>query len=235
MQKPADKTIGPNPTSIMRSVDSGMAETDKNSIACVTKYAGGHATSVGQDIPPSVINPGEVVMTLGQQKEVYTGPLRILTDSVENNTQVLINCRKNKKLLGRVRAFDEHFNMVLEEVKEMWTELPIIVRGKKQARPVHKDRFISKMFLRGDTVVLINKMGVETWTKRDYPVADNMMIGSKDTETEQLDERDGEKYLLSTASTGGPELEAAPTEDLRMKPIVPHDSQMPRISESREQ
>ena len=89
MQKPADKTIGPHPTSIMRSVDSGMAETDKNSIACVTKYdrshAGGHATSVGQDIPPSVINPGEVVMTLGQQKEVYTSPLMILTDSVENN------------------------------------------------------------------------------------------------------------------------------------------------------
>jgi hypothetical protein len=30
----------------------------------------------------------------------------VLTDSVKNNTQVLINCRNNKKLLGRVKAFD---------------------------------------------------------------------------------------------------------------------------------
>lgn len=31
---------------------------------------------------------------------------RVLTDSVKNNTQVLINCRNNKKLLGRVKAFE---------------------------------------------------------------------------------------------------------------------------------
>ena len=37
--------------------------------------------------------------------------------------QVLINCRNNKKLLGRVKAFDRHCNMVLENVKEMWTEV----------------------------------------------------------------------------------------------------------------
>jgi len=37
--------------------------------------------------------------------------------------QVLINCRNNHKLLGRVKAFDRHCNMVLENVKEMWTEV----------------------------------------------------------------------------------------------------------------
>ncbi len=47
-----------------------------------------------------------------------------LPHSVKNNTQVLINCRNNKKLLGRIKAFDQHCNMVLENVKEMWTELP---------------------------------------------------------------------------------------------------------------
>ena len=35
---------------------------------------------------------------------------------------MLINCRNNRKLLGRVKAFDRHCNMVLENVKEMWTE-----------------------------------------------------------------------------------------------------------------
>ena len=28
-----------------------------------------------------------------EQEEFSTGPLRVLTDSVKNNTQVLINCR----------------------------------------------------------------------------------------------------------------------------------------------
>lgn len=47
--------------------------------------------------------------------------------------QVLINCRNNKKLLGRVKAFDRHCNMVLENVKEMWTEHPSSGKGKKKA------------------------------------------------------------------------------------------------------
>ena len=37
--------------------------------------------------------------------------------------QVLISCRNNRKLLGRVKAFDRHCNMILENVKEMWTEV----------------------------------------------------------------------------------------------------------------
>ena len=37
--------------------------------------------------------------------------------------QVLINCQNNKKLLGRVRAFDRNCNMVLENVREIWTEV----------------------------------------------------------------------------------------------------------------
>lgn len=35
----------------------------------------------------------------------------------------------------------------------MWTETPRSGKGAK-AKPVNKDRFVSKMFLRGDTVVL---------------------------------------------------------------------------------
>ncbi|KAH8935881.1 hypothetical protein BDL97_17G053900 [Sphagnum fallax] len=67
---------------------------------------------------------------------------------------VLINCRNNKKLLGRVKAFDHHCNMVLENV-EMWTEAPKTGKGKKKAKPVNKDRFISKMFLRGDSFIIV--------------------------------------------------------------------------------
>ncbi|OCT67750.1 hypothetical protein XELAEV_18039054mg [Xenopus laevis] len=90
-----------------------------------------------------------------EEEEFNTGPLSVLTQSVKNNTQVLINCRNNKKLLGRVKAFDRHCNMVLENVKEMWTEVPKSGKGKKKSKPVNKDRYISKMFLRGDSVIVV--------------------------------------------------------------------------------
>ncbi|SAL98637.1 hypothetical protein [Absidia glauca] len=88
-----------------------------------------------------------------EEMEFNTGPLSVLQQSVKNNNQVLISCRNNHKLLARVKAFDRHCNMVLENVKEMWTETPKTGKGTK-AKAVNKDRFVSKMFLRGDTVVL---------------------------------------------------------------------------------
>eukprot|EP00047_Mylnosiga_fluctuans_P001865 m.222226 g.222226 ORF g.222226 m.222226 type:complete len:116 (-) comp10730_c0_seq1:119-466(-) len=90
-----------------------------------------------------------------EEEEFQTGPMSVLTNSVKSNSQVLIFCRNNKKLLARVKAFDRHCNMVLENVKEMWTEVPKAGKGKKKAKPISKDRFISKMFLRGDTVILV--------------------------------------------------------------------------------
>ncbi|KAG9243704.1 small nuclear ribonucleoprotein Sm D2 [Calycina marina] len=89
-----------------------------------------------------------------EEHEFSSGPLSILQTAVRTHNQVLISCRNNKKLLARVKAFDRHCNMVLENVKEMWTETPKTSAGKK-GRPVNKDRFISKMFLRGDSVILV--------------------------------------------------------------------------------
>lgn len=90
-----------------------------------------------------------------EEEEFQTGPLSVLTQSVRQNTQVLINCRNNRKLLARVKAFDRHFNMVLENVKEMWTEVPKKGKGASKSKPVNKDRYIAKLFLRGDSVILI--------------------------------------------------------------------------------
>ncbi|XP_053201848.1 small nuclear ribonucleoprotein Sm D2-like [Panonychus citri] len=102
--------------------------------------------------PKSEMTPVELAKK--EEEEFQTGPLSILTQAVRNNHQVLINCRNNKKLLGRVKAFDRHLNMVMEEVKEIWTEYP---KSGKKSKPVNKDRFINKMFLRGDSVILVLK------------------------------------------------------------------------------
>ena len=59
----------------------------------------------------------------------------MLTQSVKTNSQVLINCRNNRKLLGRVKAFDRHCNMVLENVKEIWTEVPKTGKARKRLLP----------------------------------------------------------------------------------------------------
>lgn len=90
-----------------------------------------------------------------EEEEFRTGPLSVLTTSVKTSSQVLINCRNNRKLLAHVKAFDRHCNMILENVKEFWTEIPKTGKGKKAAQPMYKDRFISKMFLRGDSVILV--------------------------------------------------------------------------------
>ena len=102
------------------------------------------------------------------------------------HSQVLIACRNNRKLLGRVKAFDRHCNMVLEQVcarlaalsslfsvchftsmfllfprlrfwqvQEMWTEVPRAQKGQQRPKPVNKDRFLPKMFLRGDSVIVV--------------------------------------------------------------------------------
>ena len=99
-----------------------------------------------------------------EEEEFRTGPLSLLTDAVKNNTQVLIACRNNRKLLARVKAFDRHCNMVLENVKEMWQETPKSSKSKAGAdgkpsapKPITKDRYIPKMFLRGDSVILVLK------------------------------------------------------------------------------
>ncbi|KAL6299015.1 Sm-like ribonucleoprotein, partial [Sparassis latifolia] len=78
-----------------------------------------------------------------EEHEISQGPLSVLQQAVRNHTQVLISLRNNKKLLARVKAFDRHSNMV-RECPLMWTEVP---KGKNK-KPVNKDRFISKMFLR---------------------------------------------------------------------------------------
>ena len=89
------------------------------------------------------------------EDDFESGPLSVLKQAVKSNSQVLINVRNNHKLLGRVKAFDRHCNMVLEEVTEMWKEAPKKGKGKKTAKPKNRDRYISKLFLRGDSVITV--------------------------------------------------------------------------------
>lgn len=93
---------------------------------------------------------GEDLVQAPSPDKFDVGPLSLLTNVVRDNAQVIISCRNNRKLLGRVRAFDRHCNLVMESVREIWPETT-----KKGKAAVNKDRYISKLFVRGDSVVMI--------------------------------------------------------------------------------
>lgn len=52
-------------------------------------------------------------------------------------------------------------NMVMENVQEVWTEMP---KKGKHGKPMTKTRYIPKMFLRGDSVIYILKN--PNWSKK---------------------------------------------------------------------
>ena len=90
---------------------------------------------------------------MGDLNEYNDGPLSLLTECVMNHTKILIDIegRGNKKLIAKVSSLDQHFNMVLCDVLEEWTE--------KRGRALeHKERYISKMFLPGHNVRVIVKL-----------------------------------------------------------------------------
>ncbi|ODQ83082.1 hypothetical protein BABINDRAFT_159543 [Babjeviella inositovora NRRL Y-12698] len=104
--------------------------------------------------PRSELNDVELAKL--EEYEFTHGPMSILQLAVANHTPIIISCRNNHKLIARVKAFDRHCNMVLENVKELWTEFPRNAQGAKE-KGVNKERFVSKMFLRGDSVVVVLK------------------------------------------------------------------------------
>ena len=92
-----------------------------------------------------------------QEETFHEGPLSVLKECVKSNTQIMVYCRNNRKLLGKIRAFDRHMNMILESVFELWTEtLKGKGKGKKEKKK-NNERHIPKMFLRGDSVILVVK------------------------------------------------------------------------------
>lgn len=83
--------------------------------------------------------------------------MSLINDAMMTRTPIIISLRNNHKIIARVKAFDRHCNMVLENVKELWTEK----NSKDKTQTINKERFISKLFLRGDSVIVILKAPVQ--------------------------------------------------------------------------
>eukprot|EP00754_Rhynchopus_humris_P035645 Rhum_TRINITY_DN17187_c0_g1::Rhum_TRINITY_DN17187_c0_g1_i1::g.165446::m.165446/K11096/SNRPD2, SMD2; small nuclear ribonucleoprotein D2 len=114
---------------------------------------GGPRRQIREATPP----PDPEELERKEEEAFNDGPLSLLAKAVKEQSQVLINCRNNKKIIARVKAFDRHMNMVLEGAQEVWTEVPKTGKGVAKKRAANKFRFLSKMFLRGDAVILVVK------------------------------------------------------------------------------
>jgi small nuclear ribonucleoprotein D2 len=79
-------------------------------------------------------------------------PFVILSESIIKNYPLIIFLRNNKKLIGYIRGFDRHMNLLLENVKELW----VIKNFEK--KNVYHEKFFSKLILRGDSIILITKI-----------------------------------------------------------------------------
>ncbi len=71
---------------------------------------------------------------------VETRPLDTLNEA--RNKRIIVELKNGKQLVGVLRAFDIHINVVLDDVQEM-------VEGNMA-------RKIGKAFVRGDTIILIS-------------------------------------------------------------------------------
>jgi len=76
-------------------------------------------------------------------------PFSLLADTVALNRPIIIFTRNNKKLFGNIRAFDKHMNLALENVKELYS-----IKNKSK-NIIYHERYISKLILRGDTIILL--------------------------------------------------------------------------------
>lgn len=80
---------------------------------------------------------------------VLLSPLDFLSESIAIGKPVIVFIRNNRKLFGFLKAFDKHINLVLEDVKELWST------AKINGKIIQQEKFIPKMILRGDSVVMI--------------------------------------------------------------------------------
>jgi small nuclear ribonucleoprotein D2 len=76
-------------------------------------------------------------------------PMCLLSNIISDNKLAIIFLRNNKKIIAKVKAFDKHFNLVLENIREIWNE------NNKNGKLTFKERHIGKMILRGDSIILI--------------------------------------------------------------------------------
>ncbi|AFM99254.1 Sm-like ribonucleoprotein subunit D2 [Encephalitozoon hellem ATCC 50504] len=82
------------------------------------------------------------------------GPLSLVHRAMVKMMPVLVSLRNNRKVVGKVIAYDRHYNLLMEDAKELGT-MRGKNRGKKKRQGCGFSRRLGNVFIRGDTVILV--------------------------------------------------------------------------------
>uniref|UniRef100_A0A0G4HFX5 Sm domain-containing protein n=1 Tax=Chromera velia CCMP2878 TaxID=1169474 RepID=A0A0G4HFX5_9ALVE len=80
-------------------------------------------------------------------------PLDLIRLSLDE--KIVIKCRGDRQLTGRLQAFDSHLNMVLSEVEEVHTLISYDQDTDEQEVKKEK-RNMDMLFIRGDSVIFVS-------------------------------------------------------------------------------
>lgn len=80
-------------------------------------------------------------------------PLDMIKTSL--NRQIYIKLRNDRELTGKLNAFDQHLNMILENAEETHTSVELDEETYEQVYKQNK-RTMPMVFIRGDGVILLS-------------------------------------------------------------------------------
>jgi len=95
--------------------------------------------------------------TIEGTKTIIPGPFSLLKTITYSNSKIIVSSNDNHKFYGYLKGFDRHSNLFLEDVTEIWKE-EIKVKNRKTKKTILKEKFIPKMFFRGDSIIMIAKL-----------------------------------------------------------------------------
>lgn len=107
--------------------------------------------------------PEREVKTVLTRMQSATGPLHLLTRSM--GLRIMVRIRRRKAgppgaqfacLTGLLVAFDKHFNLILRDVDEVIRLMSHKDQGVRQECIHQKERHVNRLFVRGDSVVIVS-------------------------------------------------------------------------------
>lgn len=89
--------------------------------------------------------------------ETIEQPLDLIRLSLDQ--EIYVKLRSDRELKGRLHAYDQHLNMILENAEEVCTSVEIdeetLERVYKQSK-----RNVPLMFIRGDGIILVSPQNI---------------------------------------------------------------------------
>lgn len=153
----------PPPSSSSLLSSSSLSMSSALPAASITTTTTPTPPTTKKNVPVTTDSPATHVakspMAMDAKAHRDRGPFTVLERAVADGTPCLINCRNDSKLYATVKAYDRHFNMVLVNVHELRHEGSGGGGGGGLATAAAvRERYIPKMFVRGDSVVFVLRM-----------------------------------------------------------------------------